>query len=131
MNKWITNMSDIPKRDFVIGGISAILLLILFLYLLALENGISQRPAYTKGIIISKDIRLKGQPFINYNFTVENITYRGSTRYSDNLQVINIGDTCYVIYEQGTPDNNRLQKAEKDKRCFKIKAPYKPIIIFD
>lgn len=92
-------MSIFSKSQLIIGGLSAIFLICGFSYALFSKYKREKKPAYTEGVVINIDKRLKGGWFANYKFIVDTHAYKGSARYYHDLQEINIGDTCYVIYE--------------------------------
>lgn len=125
MNKPITKISDIPRSSLVIGGVSIIFLIIIFSYALYIDKNLYENPVYTKGVIFEIRTPIKGSSIANYNFTVNNNKYRGSSPFYKSFQEINIGDTCYIFYEHGNPSNNRLVKLESDERYYKIKKPHK------
>ena len=109
------------RTEFVIGIISFIILSTLFFYLCGSAVGLKTNPAYAKGVIINNTQRgWKGRVILKYNFIVEGKEYRGSTRYDPDLQTINIGDTCFVLYEKDYPTNNKLIQVGKG---YKIKQP--------
>lgn len=123
MNKKRIEHSHISKADMTKGAFCILVLIFMIAYPLILKDRLSKDQAYTKGIIVNKSYPWKGQPFIYYNFVIQDSIYKGGTRYSHHLQEINIGDTCYIRYEANDPINNNLIKSEKDDRLFKIKKP--------
>lgn len=132
MNKLIRSLSIFSKSQLAIGGLSAIFLISGFSYALFSKYKMEKKPAYTKGVVINIDKRLKGGWFAYYKFIIDTHTYKGSARYYPDFQEINIGDTCYVIYEHGDPSNNNLTRLEEDRRYYKIRKPYKSLkVIFE
>lgn len=118
-----TKITDYCSRtELTIGIVSIIILATLFFYLCGSSIGLKTNPGYAKGVIIDSDSRgWNNRTFIRYTFIVEGKPYEGSTRYRPHLQTINIGDTCYVIYEKNYPANCKLVQIEG--RYYKIKKP--------
>ena len=123
MSRVDINKYGISKVDVLTYVLAAIALIGMLAFGFYSRNKLLNNAIHTKGVVTEKRNMLKGNPYIYYIYIVDNKKYKGGQRYSPNLQEINIGDTCYVIYEQDDPGNNTLLKSDKDKRCLKINKP--------
>ncbi len=103
---------QLSKGYIIFVTIGGILLFIAFGYTVRMCMGIKKRPQYTIGIV-TKIYEERLPPDFDYVFFVDGIMYKGNRRiYPSSLDFewVYPGDTVYVIYEEGWPENNVLKK---------------------
>ena len=101
---------QLSKGYIIFAIIGGILLFIAFGYTVRMCMGIKKRPQYTIGIV-TKLHEERTPTVFDYVFFVDGIMYEGSRSMSSSnidFEWIYPGDTVYVIYEEGWPENNVL-----------------------
>ena len=105
-------MKKIDKKEVTK---SLIILGVFLLYLAGIigfyvydANQLKKEAMCTKGVIIGKFSGTQGQSNVRYEFNVDNVKYVSSCGYSFKYDIVDIGDTCFVIYARENPKNNKL-----------------------
>lgn len=107
---------QLSKGYIIFVTIGGILLFIAFGYTVRMCMGIKKRPQYTIGIV-TKLHEERTPTVFDYVFFVDGIMYEGSRSMSSSnidFEWIYPGDTVYVIYEEGWPENNVLKRKDKN-----------------
>lgn len=103
---------QLSKGYIIFATIGGIILFIAFGYTVRMCVGIKKHPQYTIGIV-TKLHEERTPPVFDYVFFVDGIMHRGSRSISPSsldFEWVYPGDTVYVIYEEGWPENNVLKK---------------------
>lgn len=80
---------------------------------------LEQNPVYSSAVIVDIYWGVKGNPKISYEFVVNGKDYDGSHSYSPHLELVNIGDTCEIVYAESNPEISRV--LTDDNHLLKIK----------
>ncbi|SDD37339.1 hypothetical protein [Williamwhitmania taraxaci] len=83
-----------------------------FLGLSKRKTQLNHEPVYGIAIIVEKYKGPKSRGSIRYTFVNNGKVYEGHGRYLPHLEIVNIGDTCEMVYARTNPKNSRLLEDE-------------------
>lgn len=108
MGKVSKAIKDIFAVLFVTIGILAFCGVLI--YAIHKRNAIDKRPQYTYGIVTEISWRYP-KSSVFYVYAVDGIVYRSVNRFNSAADSVDIqiGDTVYVIYEDGDPQNAMIK----------------------
>ncbi|MGE0021548.1 MAG: hypothetical protein AB7S72_17890 [Draconibacterium sp.] len=118
------------KKQLIIAAVLFSLILgfiIVGIYVVNEEDKLlKQNPIHTFAIIMDTYVGTKARHFVRYEFVVNGKVYDGHKRYMPHRQVVNIGDTCEVVYAESNPEISRL--LTDDNNFLKIKRQNKELL---
>lgn len=86
---------------------------------------LEQNPKYSFAIIVDTYVGTKARHFVRFEFVVNGEIYDGHQNYMPHRQLVNIGDTCEVVYANSNPEISRL--LTDDNNFLKIKRQKKEL----
>ena len=104
---------DIPKNlKILIWLIFASIVILVILFKSEEKSQRVNHPAYTIGTITGKSEGSKGEQYVDYTYTVNNVSYKGNVSISFCLECkdhcCKSGQKVKVRYAQGNPSNSDL-----------------------
>jgi hypothetical protein len=92
--------------SFIIAG---------FLRIRKEDRLLEQSPVFGIAVIVDTYLGTKARDFVRYEFIVEGKIYDGHQRFYPNLEVVEIGDSCEVIFAKTNPEINELVIDENNR----------------
>lgn len=80
---------------------------------------LEENPVYGYAIIVDMYLGAKAREYVKYEFIVNGVVYVGHQGYMYHKEMINIGDSCEVVYAASNPKINKLLKDEN--KLIKVK----------
>lgn len=109
-NKILQNHPKLVIYGAIGIGPCIIIMLVYLIPTLLFDQGLD----YTVGIVVSQEMEEQRESSIHYHFVVKKDSYTGYVPYDPKQQEINIGDTCFVIYNRKNPKDNELIRLENN-----------------
>ncbi|NCA86890.1 MAG: hypothetical protein EOM83_15205 [Clostridia bacterium] len=78
------------------------------------SNELEKNPEYSIAIVIDTYVGAKARDYVKYKFWANGKFYIGDQDYMPHLQVVNIGDSCEVVYAWTNPNISRLLTNSED-----------------
>ena len=91
------------------------LILYIFLGLNNRQKQLEQNPIDGIAVIVDTYAGTKARDFVRYEFTFNGKIYDGHQIYYPNLESVEIGDTCEVIFAKTNPEINKLVINENNR----------------
>ena len=138
---WMNNLAKVvgnkekwTRRDTITAVITFGLILIAiaaiiygFVYSNSIKREIRANPVMSKGVIILRVVGRNGHS-LSFEYTVDNITYRGQGGFFPKKDRFTIGDSCAIIYNKKDPSKSLLYKDKNNRITFYRKPPLSPVV---
>ena len=87
------------------------------------QSSLQQNRKDTKAVIIDFSTGPHGRFYLDYNYFVNGIKHQGSGKYYPKSDVLSVGDTIIIVYDEMNPSSN------KPYRDYEYSQKEKPFII--
>lgn len=98
-----TQNKSVPITMFAIVAIVLGFIIFVLIGLKKRENELEKNPEYSLAVIVDTYVGAKARDFVKYEFVVNGKIYNGDQNYTPHRQVVNIGDSCEVVYANSNP----------------------------
>jgi hypothetical protein len=78
------------------------------------DKELEKSPVYSYGVIVDKFIGAKAKDYVRFEFEVNRKIYDGNQAYMPHKQLVNVGDSCEIVYAGTNPEINRILKDENN-----------------
>lgn len=114
------------KKELI--AITSLTLLFSFIILIKIiikenNDALAKNPITTTAVIKNIYRGAKGHTYVKYEYVVDGRHYFGDRFYTPHKEQIEIGDSCFVIYDKLNHKNNKLVR-DKDG-LIKVKTDYR------
>lgn len=75
---------------------------------------LEQNPIHSFAIVVETYVGAKARDYVRYEFVVNGKVYDGHQNYMPHRQLVNIGDTCEIVYAKNNPEISRLLTDENN-----------------
>lgn len=102
----------IAKKEifyYVLAGLIIIFGLSVYVVKINKQRSLTQNLEYADAVIIKFSWDKSGH-YLNYEFSVDGATYKGSSSHYPKTDGVSIGDTILVVYSRIDPSNNRSER---------------------
>ncbi|MDD2279979.1 MAG: hypothetical protein PHS05_13060 [Bacteroidales bacterium] len=72
------------------------------------SNELKKNPEYSIAVIVDTYVGAKARDYVKYKFLANGKAYIGNQHYMPHKQIVNIGDSCEVVYAWTNPNISRL-----------------------
>ncbi len=72
------------------------------------SNELEKNPEYSIAVIVDTYVGAKAIDYVRYKFWADGKVYIGNQQYMAHKQIVNIGDSCEVVYAWTNPNISRL-----------------------
>ncbi len=77
-------------------------------------NELEKNPEYGFAVIVDTYVGAKARDYVKYEFVADGKVYIGDQNYMPHRQLVNIGDTCRVVFAKTNPEISRLLTDSND-----------------
>ena len=89
---------------------------------------LDQESCNTIALIADTYVGTKARDFVRYEFIVDGVMFDGHQRYYPQFELVEIGDTCEVIYAKSNPNINKLlTNKDKSLKIIQNSIEYPPL----
>ncbi len=101
-------------KNFIIPFVVIGFIVFGFIYVKVQENELEKNPEYGLAVIVDIYVGAKARDYVKYEFIAGGKVYIGNQNYTPHRQLVNIGDTCRVVYAKTNPEISRLLTDENN-----------------